>query len=195
MAFKVLHDNYFRVLWIYAHRLINDKEHAQDIARETFIRLWTKNPKISNTKSLEAYLYKIARNLCINELHRKRKEKLSVQEMAATIPNHQEGDPGFIQAEIYSSIALEIKALPPVCAQVCELVLTGQHSTLQIAQMLNTTASNVSHHKRRAFELLKTALIKKRIFTLALTIIWVLQTLVLLYELKKVPVLHFIFFK
>src|SRR6266700_1711589 len=75
MALKELHDKYFRLLWLFAYRILKSKEQAEDIAMDTFIRLWTANPRFSTMPRLESYLFKITKNLCIKELERKNREK------------------------------------------------------------------------------------------------------------------------
>jgi RNA polymerase sigma-70 factor, ECF subfamily len=69
-----LHDEHAAALWVYCLRLTNgDRARAQDVVQETLLRAW-RNPKILDQAegSARAWLFKVARNLVIDEWRTRR---------------------------------------------------------------------------------------------------------------------------
>jgi RNA polymerase sigma-70 factor (ECF subfamily) len=64
-----------RAIGFYAFRMLGNKDSAEDIAQETFLRLWTHADRWQSDKaSLSTWLHRIAHNLCIDMM---RKDKSS----------------------------------------------------------------------------------------------------------------------
>lgn len=64
-----------RAIGFYAFRMLGNKSSAEDIAQETFLRLWTHADRWQADKaSLSTWLHRIAHNLCIDLM---RKDKSS----------------------------------------------------------------------------------------------------------------------
>jgi len=64
-----------RAIGFYAFRMLGNKDSAEDIAQETFLRLWTHAERWQADKaSLSTWLHRIAHNLCIDLM---RKDKSS----------------------------------------------------------------------------------------------------------------------
>ena len=58
----------------YAFSYIKDKEEAEDIVQEVFIRLWQKRKSLDKIKNIEAWSMTITRNLTIDKLKANRLE-------------------------------------------------------------------------------------------------------------------------
>jgi len=64
-----------RAIGFYAFRMLGSQDSAEDIAQETFLRLWTHADRWQSDKaSLSTWLHRIAHNLCIDMM---RKDKSS----------------------------------------------------------------------------------------------------------------------
>ena len=74
-AFGEIYKLYFQKIYRYCRINVYQDEIAQDICQETFVRAWKALPKFSftNEGTLQAFLFRIARNLII-DLSRKKKE-------------------------------------------------------------------------------------------------------------------------
>ncbi len=66
---KIYHYCYFKV---------HQKETAEDITQETFLRFFESSNYINTGKAIQ-YLYTIARNLCIDEYRKQKKEVLDYE--------------------------------------------------------------------------------------------------------------------
>lgn len=60
-------EKYYAELYRFINRKLRDREHAQDMAQETFIRALTVTQPIRSHRSL---LYRIARNLLVDHYRR-----------------------------------------------------------------------------------------------------------------------------
>lgn len=60
-------------LYRFAFRMLANKEEAEDIVQETFLRLWTKRMQLNSYKSIDALAMIITKNLCIDLLKSRKK--------------------------------------------------------------------------------------------------------------------------
>ena len=65
-------NEYLKSVYNYAYRIAGNKNDAEDITQETFIKIWKNFKKINENKNLKAWIFAIARNTIIDHL-RKRK--------------------------------------------------------------------------------------------------------------------------
>jgi RNA polymerase sigma-70 factor, ECF subfamily len=75
-AFKLLYHKYYKPLYLFLRHRTRSGDLAQDFVQELFTRIWAHRRNIDPSKSLKAYLYRIANNLVIDHF-RKRKSDLS----------------------------------------------------------------------------------------------------------------------
>ena len=82
-----LHDEHAAALWGYCLRLTgNDHARAQDVVQETLLRAWRSLPTLdAGSGSVRAWLFKVARNIVIDEWRTKRSQsELSVADVPET---------------------------------------------------------------------------------------------------------------
>lgn len=72
-AFQVLVTRYKGRIVGYLNRTVRNTELAEDIAQEAFLRVYTKAHTFRTSASFSAWFYRIATNLAINELRRKKR--------------------------------------------------------------------------------------------------------------------------
>lgn len=62
-----------RAIAFYAYRMLGREPDAEDVAQETFLRLWTQAERWQSGKAgISTWLHRIAHNLCIDALRRDR---------------------------------------------------------------------------------------------------------------------------
>lgn len=82
-AFGKIYQLYYRKIFRYCSFNVEDREAAQDICQETFVKAWKslKNFQISKPNwSIQAFLFKIARNLIIDRSRAKKEVSLADNE-------------------------------------------------------------------------------------------------------------------
>jgi RNA polymerase sigma-70 factor (family 1) len=70
--FKLLVMPYSSRLYRMAFRLMNNREEAEDIVQEVYVKLWGMRNVLSTYNSIEALAVRITRNLCLDNLRRRK---------------------------------------------------------------------------------------------------------------------------
>lgn len=70
-AFKILFDNCYPSLCLFANKYLNDKEISLDIVQDAFLYMWDKNYEFQSIDSAKSYLYKCVKNKSLNYLRDK----------------------------------------------------------------------------------------------------------------------------
>jgi RNA polymerase sigma-70 factor, ECF subfamily len=84
LAIEQLYVEHQHSVLVYINRLVSDRETAEDICQETFIKALRGWDKRDATNSATAWLYRIARNAAYDELRRRR--------LIAFLPLNDDGD-------------------------------------------------------------------------------------------------------
>lgn len=71
-AMTALYDHYSRGVYALALRIVRQPNVAEEMVQETFVRVWRAATSFDGGASFEGWLYRIARNLCLDQLRRQR---------------------------------------------------------------------------------------------------------------------------
>jgi len=64
----------------FAYRAIGDRERAEDLAQEAFIRVYNARERYQPTASFTTWLFTIVNRLCMNEIRSRRREARAIRE-------------------------------------------------------------------------------------------------------------------
>lgn len=70
--FKLLVMPYSSRLYRMAFRLMSSREEAEDIVQEVYVKLWGMRNQLNSYNSIEALAVRITRNLCLDNLRRRK---------------------------------------------------------------------------------------------------------------------------
>lgn len=73
-ALRIFIKEYKIPLYNYIYRIVYRKEDAEDILQETFLKIFKNIKNIDFKRNFKSFIFKIARNSCIDFLRKKRKE-------------------------------------------------------------------------------------------------------------------------
>ena len=130
-ALQALVRRYRAKITRYAHYLLGNEDDAKDVAQETFLRILKAAKTYTPTAKFATYLYKIASNLCCDEL--RKRSRRSLISLDTTIETGDDEDAENIR--VYETIA-DPKAVPPDIVarrKEVEAVLKGAINTLSDA--------------------------------------------------------------
>jgi RNA polymerase sigma-70 factor (ECF subfamily) len=143
--------NIFRFLY----RFNSNREIAEDLTQETFIRFWQSREKLDSGLSPVAYLYRIARNLSLNY---SRDEKSTEPIGAATdylISFFTNPEKEFEDSCLVDDFQKAIMTLPKRCREVFILSRYHDMSYSEIAETLEIALQTVKNQMNKAIAILR----------------------------------------
>lgn len=67
----------------YASRLLSNEHDAEDVVQEIWLKLWDKRAQLGNIKNMEAFAYRMTRNLCLDKIKLKKPQYYDDREEGA----------------------------------------------------------------------------------------------------------------
>jgi len=154
-AFKYVMDYYFKKLCAYALSLCHDKDLAEDIVQNVFLKLWRKKEGITKVNRLSSFLYRSVHNEFIDQ-YRQTKEVMSLEK------KHIEGLSSLLEEEkdedldrLIEIVNEEIENLPKKCKKTFLLSKKEGLTNFEIADYLNISVKSVEAHITRAYRILR----------------------------------------
>lgn len=112
-AFAALVDRYKDAIVTYLTRLTGDRDRAEDLAQETFLRLYRGAAGYDERGQLRAYLYRIATNLARSEARRARRLRLLAPLLHPGVAHEPPASAaGLLRDELQRQVAAAVAALP-----------------------------------------------------------------------------------
>lgn len=137
----------------YTLRVLDSRDQAEDVAQEAFIRLWTHRSRWRPTSTVRPILYRIARNLALNEARRSRtfEHRISAQFQAASAADPAE-DPfqDVVSTELEALVRRAVDQLPRRRRQIFLLVRFQRRSHREAGRALGISAQAVANQISRA---------------------------------------------
>ena len=168
-AYEKIYRKYGPKLFAFAYKLIQDKDEANDIVQEVFLKLWDKKHLINPELDFDQYLFKITKNLVFNKA-KQRAYQFAANHYLSSKPCSE----NFTANEIYyNEVALVLdqayNELPPMRKQVFTLSRLEGLNNQEIAQKLQTSKSNIENHLNKAIREIKKKLKIFKIIYLLIT--------------------------
>jgi len=169
--FEKLQHKYKKPLTILISRMIRDSEDVRDIVQETFIRAFNNLKFYKKEYSFHSWLFKIASNLCIDYLRKKRLQKFSIEQPYPTVDDDRQFDYPDVDADTYTKIFTEerdkilrtaISKLPENYQKVITMRHFEDMDYKEIAEKLSLPLGTVKVHLFRARKALLEILKSKR---------------------------------
>src|SRR6266542_2515268 len=156
-AFEVIFTQYQTQIYNYIYRLMGSAEDAYDMTQDTFLKAYLALPKTSDDLRVGAWLYRIATNVCLDELRHRKLVKWQPWEAFVSVfhptpVSKDSPERDCIDRENNEEVQLILEKMHPKY-RMC-LILREYHdlSYDEIAEVLNTTRAAVKSLLFRARE-------------------------------------------
>lgn len=166
-AFMRLYKDYFFAITYYTNGITGDWFEAENIAADTFEKVWLMRANFARFPDLMAFIYVTCRNSAYNYLraaHNKNKKELSVgdfhmlsQQDLAADQLDDETEKAIVQVELLRKLHAEIGLLTPKRRQILELYMQGLDMA-QIAAEMGLSEEAVRNAKFKALKRLQSKL-------------------------------------
>jgi RNA polymerase sigma-70 factor (ECF subfamily) len=167
MAFEILVDRYERPLATFCFGFMRDTQRSEDIMQEAFLRVFRNAHRYRPVARFSTWLYRIATNLCINELKKQRlRQTASIDQPLSPDPDSTKVVEKIASNSATPLTQAEEKELQALLVRAVEALPDDQRTTLimvefnrmpykEIAEVLGITVSAVKMRIKRARENLR----------------------------------------
>jgi RNA polymerase sigma-70 factor (ECF subfamily) len=146
-AFGQLYMAFMPKLFQFSQSIIKNKELAEEIVSDVFIRVWQNREHLSSIENFKLYLYVSTKNTALNYLSRHfRKDVLSLDDITVT-PASVNYNPEqiLITSELINRINTVISLLPVRCKLIYKLAKEDGLRYSEIAQLLNISVKTIDN--------------------------------------------------
>lgn len=166
---KVIFEMYYGKMMSACLRYISDKDEAQDILQEGFIKVFNNIAKFDFNGSLEGWVRRIIVNTAIDHIRKKKNDIFQVTDHEFIINNYNNEGDETEDENIYANLKTTeimdaIKQLTPAYRTVFSMYVIDGFSHQQIADLLNinigTSKSNLAKARMNLQKILKDKLKK-----------------------------------
>ena len=157
LAFKKLFHNYYDSLFRFVIYKVKDRDLAEDIAQETFLRVWKNREKIKPEKSFFSLIARISTNLCFDyfrHIEVRNRHKNQIPDFAKS---HYDNPQAMTDLEILQEKIQDLvnKELPEKCRNIFILSRIEGKTNAEIADILSLSIRTVENQIYRALKILK----------------------------------------
>ncbi len=149
-AFDLLFGRYAKRLYGFAAGYLKSKEEAEEIVQEVFLKIWENRIELSAQKSLESYLFTIARNGILNTIRKSKSEKVYLNYAKLNPSKDVLLDKELDFRELEKAYHIVIEQLPPRRKEIYLLSKAQSLSNAEIASKLNISVKTVENQMTSA---------------------------------------------
>ena len=161
---KYLNEHKDRI-FSYNYYLLKNREDAEDVTQEVFIRLWNNREKVDK-KSMRAWMVRVAHNRCIDLIRQKKavagREKISASVEPETLKSEDDSYSNptlkYELSETHKSLTAAMETLPEKTRSVLLMHYFQDLKYESISKILNTSISSVKVTVHRGKKMLRLAL-------------------------------------
>lgn len=164
--YATLVDRYQRRLYWSCLRLLGDPDESEDTVQETFVRAYTHLSGYDPTFRFYTWIFRIARNLCLNQLRRRRLWGFLSLSRGSEAPEIEASDDPAVEVEgrqLAEALTACLQTLPSDQRECFELRHAEEFSYAEISRTLGIPAGTVMSRLSRAREKMRACLQAKGI--------------------------------
>jgi RNA polymerase sigma-70 factor (ECF subfamily) len=159
-AFNELVTRHRKDIYFLAMGLVGTQDDAEDLAQDAFVRAYESLPKFRGQSSFRTWLYRIALNLCLNEVRKRKVRRLISLDNPGTpiVSREAKPDEAIEEAEQQKQLAAAVGKLPPQQKRVFALRYFSEMTYAEIAETLDRKIGTVKANYFQAIQKLRAAL-------------------------------------
>ena len=146
-------------LYRFALRMLGEREEAQDVVQEIFLRLWSKREKLNEYRSIEAFAMTMTRNLCLDKIKSPAARRETFDD-TKEMPDHSTPYKSTETSDTLRLVKLAMDALPEQQRMVIQLRDVEECDFDEIAEITGLSLNNVRVSLSRARKKIRDTLIK-----------------------------------
>ena len=158
-AFETIFRFYYQPLCVFASRILQDEDEAEELVQDFFVKFWEKRTQIQVETSLKSYVFRSIKNLCLNRL---KHEQIKLRHAQQVVANSEENNfnEQFIEVDLQKDIENSIAQLPEKRREIFLLSREEGLKYREIAERLNISVKTVEAQMGLAIKTLREKLKK-----------------------------------
>jgi len=150
--FTVMFRQHYPRLCLFAFRIVNHRETAEDIVQDCFAELWQKRNTVDIISNMCVYLYGMIRLKAYRYL---RDKKTGIAEPDENLADDATALLHIIEAETLNEIYRAVDALPAKCAAIFKSLFVEGKKIREVSDEQEVSESTVRSHKAAALAILR----------------------------------------
>lgn len=153
-ALHEIYEEYVGYIYSIVYQVVLNKEDAEDVTSEFFIKLWKLADTYESRNGHKAWIATIARNMAI-DLLRKNKREVLTEDFADSIAGN--ASPDNVESEVISDMSLKeaLNTLKPGEQEIVNLKIMGELTFQEIADILKQPLGTVTWRYQNAIKKLR----------------------------------------
>jgi RNA polymerase sigma-70 factor (ECF subfamily) len=157
-AFALLYDRHSRIAFSLAHRMLGERQAAEDLAQEAFIKIWRGAPSYrAGRGGVRTWILSVVRNQGIDQLRANATRRRTLEKVEASTPRSQPSE-AFAECWRNSQRDQVREALNTLSAEqwkILELAYFSGYTHVEIADLLGLPLGTVKGRMRRGLKRLR----------------------------------------
>jgi len=151
-AFDSFYKDLFAKIYQYAFRLVGNSQDAEQLAQESFTRLYDFLANGSDVRNPKLLIYRIAHNVCLNFLKRQKTFDKLIGRPIAVPPSSNTNEKESFQKEYRATLVRQALRALPQRDQRCLLLYQDGFSYAEIAEAAGIKKTSIGKILARALE-------------------------------------------
>lgn len=147
--------NYYKRLCYFAAQQTGDKQTAEDIVQEVFLKIWKNDIPFNNETQAKSYLYTSIKNACLNISRHQNVVNRYAESRGEPDKEEAKALENLVRSEVLGEIHAAIEKLPDGCRTVLKLSYFNSLKNEEIANHLGVSINTVKTQKARALQILR----------------------------------------
>lgn len=163
---KEIYTSYAGYIYRIIYEVLQNKENAEDVTSEFFIRLWDKAEQFRPGSGHRGYLAVIARNMAVDFLRKHKKEELTalLQDLGEDVEEERRESRGIaedkaskVEQQVVESLTVKqaLETLKPSERQIISLKVLGEMTFKEIAAAMEIPMGTVTWKYQNAIKKLR----------------------------------------
>lgn len=158
-AFEKIFQIYHKQLYFFCYSFLNQKEDAENITQDVFVKLWIKRATLDCEKSFSGFLFTMTKNLALNHIRNTIHQQIFVNQILNnSLEDYCQTDKQVSYNEVKSRLNDLINQLPLKRKQIFLLSRELGLSHKEIAERLCISVHTVESQMSKALKFIRTRL-------------------------------------
>lgn len=146
-AFEHLYNALWSKLYAVAFNYVRQRETAQEMVQDTFVKLWEKREQLAIVNDITAFSMRTLQHRLYNYFDKRAVEERYLLAVSKASPRHVDNPQVQLEyEETYNLITREIQSLPDTTQKVFRLSRFHHFSNEEIAKTLRVSVKTIEYH-------------------------------------------------